>query len=175
MELSTAVLNYQVLKKLSEYEKLCVQDEVKLRVDPRWLKSLRRTLSRDKKQDILIPIEQTFDLIMLERYYSFSEIDHTLTNLRDVLLITYPGYTELETLIKKLRQNNHNYSISSTKVIQIADPSSSSPPLEIMEEEENTGDNSCCKCCSPLKFKSLQQWFCNLSFKTRKTSKKGQQ
>lgn len=49
MDLSTAVLNYQILKKLQEYEKICVQDQQKLRVDERWLKSLRRTTSGDSR------------------------------------------------------------------------------------------------------------------------------
>ena len=122
MELSAAVLNYQVLKKLTEYEKLCVKDQTQIRVDERWLKGLRRTVSGDSKQDILIPIEQTFDVLMLERYYPANDIDSTLSHLLDVFSVTYPGYDDLQNLIKKLKRNNQNYNRSNTKVIHV-DPS----------------------------------------------------
>jgi hypothetical protein len=104
MDLETAEHNLQVLLKLEPYEKLTVDKLGKMNVDPRYLPSVRRTITWDSRKDILIPFEQTFTALTLsdeEKVKALNKIEATFKQ-------TYPAFSKLhdpkEGLLPRIKQ-----------------------------------------------------------------------
>lgn len=78
--------NYYLLKALEPGQKLVVVNKSQLEIDDRYLRWIRRRLTRNGPSELIIPITQTFENIT-EPYI---DITRTLKHLQLVLKKTYP-------------------------------------------------------------------------------------
>ena len=95
MDMAVAERNIDILKNLLPFEKLIVDEHGNMNVDSRYLQSIRRTITRDSKKDILKPLELTFQTLNI----GDEEKMKVLAHLAAVFSQTYPTFTKLHTLL----------------------------------------------------------------------------
>lgn len=102
MQTDIAYENFQLLLTLPENHKLIVDKTTgKFTLDERWiLPGRRRWYYGDSRDDLLVPLEQVFDLIKTMK--SNEEIINCLNHIKDTFSKLYPDFDKLHKLIKNI-------------------------------------------------------------------------
>ena len=100
MQTDIAYENFQLLLTLPENHKLIVDKTTgKFTLDERWiLPGRRRWYYGDSRDDLLVPLEQVFDLIKTMK--SDEEIINCLNHIKDTFEKLYPDFDKLHKLIQ---------------------------------------------------------------------------
>lgn len=111
MNHSIALQNYKLLSNLKPHEKLIVDDDNTFHVDGRWIRSIRRSISGESKNDILSPLSLTMNVVADNLWTSntpenrkdfLEEHINVIMDIEKTLLQTYPGWIELSTQITQI-------------------------------------------------------------------------
>lgn len=121
--------NFEVLKDLIAYQKLCVNQDGRLSLDERYLQGIRRTWSRDCRQDLIPLIEKT----MTECTRTNAEKVGVCAKLRKVYNKTYSNYQPIQEILTGIihRYNCENGRIPNQE-LDLSD-------LEVLDKTQLTG------------------------------------
>jgi hypothetical protein len=121
--------NFEVLKDLVAYQKLCVDQDGKLSLDERYLQGIRRTWSRDSREDLIPLIQRTMDECTRKNLEKIG-VCATLQKIYDK---TYYNYRPVqETLTKIIHKYNCEDGRFPNKDIDVSD-------LEALDNTQLTG------------------------------------
>lgn len=99
MEFDIACHNATIFKNIKQYEKMIVdKDSDQIYLDDRYGQSVRRWYNDDSREDLLVPIERTFDKLINEYKngnYSYNDLKITIENLVITSIFTYQDFDKL--------------------------------------------------------------------------------
>lgn len=102
---SVAISNYTLIRKgIPAGTKLCVDKETgKFSLDNRWGYSMRRYMTGDSRDDLDVPMRETFVLLLKESIVPITELQETLDITKQSLIDTYGEDNHLIAYFKSLQ------------------------------------------------------------------------